>query len=426
MSVGEVARTAAGPLTAALAALLLALAGASGSDGPRSAGGVRLLEALETAPVAVVAVVAEPRRIDAHGHSALLRVETALAGPPPAGATLWIGWEELAASRAPRFSEGERILVALEPLPEASIWATRFPDPRQRAQIFGVAMRGEAFLRAPASSSVDLVQHYLRLAQGERRGATGVALLALLAARSEPPLALGAVELLTRRTELAEQLDAGAASLLVVALLRKDGGDELTAQMLELVARQRPPALRPPLEELAARAELAPPVVFAALAALDPEIDSDRTKRLLAATEPAYRVVAARSASGPDAPELLVRLTRGDPSAEVRAVAVERLVAIRGEAALDPALATLYDAEPSVRGSAARALGSLGARAVPGLRGVVDSGDPDAARAALVALHLTGTPEAKLALEEIAGSHRDEGIRALAEIALGREVGHTH
>jgi len=384
------------------------------------------VEALEAAPTAVVGVVDEPRPIDAHGHTALLRVETSLSGSVPPGATIRIGWEELAASRAPRFAEGERVLVALEPLSGASIWATRLPDPKQRSQVFGVAMRGEAFLRAPSSGSVDLLRHYLKLAPRDREGANGVALLAEVAARSEPPLAVGAVERLARHTALAEQLDADAASVLVAALLRTDAGPELPSQALDLVARQRPPALRAPLEALASRDALAPPVVFAALAALDGEVGPDRTKRLLAASAPAYREVAARNASGPDAPELLARLSRSDPAPEVRAVAVERLVAIGGASALGPALATLHDAEPSVRGSAARALGSLGATAVPGLRDIVDGGDPDAARAALVALHLTGAPEASAALEEIAASHRDEGIRTLAEIALGREVGHVH
>ncbi len=384
------------------------------------------MEALESAPVALVGVVAEPRAIDAHGHGALLRVESSLSGSPPPGALLRIGWEELAASRAPRFAEGERVLIALEPLPGASLWATRFPDPKERSQVFGVAMRGEAFLRSPASGDIDLLRHYLKLAPRDREQALGVALLVELAARSNPPLALGAVERLARHTALAEQLDADAASRLVVALLRSDAGPELSWQLLDLVARQRPPALRAPLEALASGEALAPPVVFAALAALDEEVDPDRTERLLAASAPAYREVAARNASGPDAPELLARLSRSDPAAEVRAVAVERLVALGGISALDPALATLHDAEPSVRGSAARALGTLGASAVPGLRGVVDGGDPDAARAAVVALHLTGASEANLALEEIAESHRDEGIRALAEIALGREVGDRH
>ncbi len=408
------------------ALLALTLAAGAGAEAPRARGGVRLVEALEGAAAAVVGVVSEPRRLDAHGFTAQLRVETALSGALPPGAALRIGWEELAASRAPRFADGERVLVALEPLPGASLWAARIPDPKQRSQTFGVAMRGEAFLRAPSPGSVDLLQHLLKLARADREGAAGVALLAEIAARSEPPLAEGAAERLARHGALAEQLDADAAVALVAALLRTDGGPELGAAMLDLVARQRPPALRPPLDALASQEGLAPPVVFAALAALDGDMGPERRERLLAAEAPAHREVAARHASGPGAAERLARLSRDDPAPEVRAAAIERLVAIAGASAEGPALAALHDAEPPVRGSAARALGSLGAGAVPGLRGVVEGGDPDAARAAVVALHLTGAPEATAALEEIADSHRDEGIRALAEIALGRQVGHRH
>lgn len=409
----------------AVASLLLALVAAAGGE-PRARGGVRLIEALEQAPAAVVGVVSQPRRLDAHGYTAQLRVESALSGPLAPGAAPWIGWEELAASRAPRFAEGERVLLALEPLPGASLWAARIADPEQRSRTFGVAMRGDAFLRAPSAGSVDLLQHWLALAPADREAVAGVALLAEIAARGEPSLAEGAVDRLARHAALAEQLDADAALDLVAALLRTDLGPELAAKILELVARQRPPALRPPLEALASQEGLAPAVVFAALAALDGDIGPERGERLLAAKAPGHREVAARHASGPGATELLERLSRDDPAPEVRAAAVARLVAIAGASAEAPALAALRDAEPSVRGAAARALGSLGATAVPGLRRVVEAGDPDAARAAVVALHLTGAPEATVALEEIAETHRDGSIRALAEVALGREVGHRH
>jgi HEAT repeat protein len=63
---------------------------------------------------------------------------------------------------------------------------------------------------------------------------------------------------------------------------------------------------------------------------------------------------------------------------------------------------------------------------IPGLLQKLDSNDPDAARAAVVALHLTGSPVAAAMLAEIADSHRDEGVRALAAIALGRKIGRVH
>jgi hypothetical protein len=43
----------------------------------------------------------------------------------------------------------------------------------------------------------------------------------------------------------------------------------------------------------------------------------------------------------------------------------------------------------------------------------------------VVGLQLTGSPEATEALALIADSHRDESVRTLAAIALGRKVGHA-
>jgi hypothetical protein len=414
------------PLAAAGAVAALLLVGAAPDEQPRASGGVRLVEALETAPSAVVAVVAEPRRIDAHGFAARLQVESSLAGPVPAGAQIRIAWEELASSRATRFAEGERVLVALEPLPGASIWAARFPDPEARSRTFAVSMRGDAFLRAPSALAVARLEHYLRLAARDREGTNGAALLAEIAALCEPPLAVSAAERLARYEGLDEKLDPAAAALVVRALLRTDAGPALSSALLEVVARERPQALRAPLEALAAREALAPAVVFEALAALDSGVSPARASRLLADASPAHREVAARHARGPDARVELARLARSDPAPAVRAVAVERLLALGGESAVEDGLSALHDPDPGVRGAAARALGSLGASAIPGLRRKVDSSDEDAARAAVVALQLTGSPEATTALAEIADSHRDEAVRALAAIALGRKIGHVH
>jgi hypothetical protein len=404
---------------------VLALVAATADERPRAAGGVRLVEALEAAPAAVVAVVADPRQVDAHGYTARLSVERALTGRVPAGAELRIGWEELASSRAPRFATGELVLVALEPLAGDSIWAKRFPDVQQRANVFGVARRGDAFLRAPSPRAIDRLEHYLKLAPGDREGASGVALLAELAAHAEAPLAVGAAQRLARHPRLEETLDPGAAALVVRALQRTDAGPELSAALLEVIARERPPALRAPLEALAAREEIAPAVVFEALAALDAGVAPAHTARLRSAS-PAHREVAARHASGPTARAELAQLARRDPAPAVRAAAIERLVEIGGASAVDDGLTALHDPDPSVRGAAARALGGLGAESVAGLRRTVEAGDADAARAAVVALQLTGSSEAAAALAEIAETHRDESVRTLARIALGRGIGHEH
>ncbi len=408
------------------AVLALGLVAAAGDERPRAAGGVRLVEALEAAPSAVVAVVAEPRQIDAHGYTARLQVESALAGRVSAGAELHIGWEELASSRVPRFADGERVLLALEPLPGDSIWATRFPDPVLRSRVFGVSMRGDAFLRAPSPRAVERLEHYLKLAASDRDGANGVALLAELAAETEPPLAVGAADRLARNSGLEATLDPSAAALVVRALQRTDAGPALSAALLEMIARERPPAVRAPLEALASSEPLAPAVVFEALAALDSGVAPARAARLLRSASPLHREIAARHASGPAARAELARLVRSDPEPSVRAAAIERLVALGGASAVEDGLSALHDPEPSVRGAAARALGALGGSAVGGLRRTVDSSNADAARAAVVALQLTGGPEAAAVLAEVAESHRDESVRTLAAIALGRRIGHKH
>ncbi|MDX1382932.1 MAG: HEAT repeat domain-containing protein, partial [Thermoanaerobaculia bacterium] len=85
-------------------------------------------------------------------------------------------------------------------------------------------------------------------------------------------------------------------------------------------------------------------------------------------------------------------------------------------------LVALDDPEPAVRASAARALAGLGAPVVPALRHVVDSGSPEAAQAAVGALRWTETSEARRELMEIAAGHPDDGVRALARLALGRPL----
>src|SRR4030095_7305224 len=95
--------------------------------------------------------------------------------------------------------------------------------------------------------------------------------------------------------------------------------------------------------------------------------------------------------------------------------------------AVEDGLSALHDPEPSVRGAAARALGTLGGDAGGGAARAGGSRNAGAAaRAAVVALQLTGSPEAAEVLAEIAESHRDESVRTLAAIALGRQIGHKH
>ena len=411
---------------AALALGLAVFAAAAGAalERPRAAGGVRLVEAAETAPVTVVGHVLEPHSIDQHGYTALLRVEMAVHGPLEPGAEVRIAWEERSTARSARFEQGDRILVSLERLAGASIWQARFPEPTERVKVLGVAMRGDAFLQRPSIGSASVLQHYLALAAEDRDGAAGAGYLVDLALGAELPLAEDALRRFARHARLDAHLGERGGGLLVRALLRPDASDAFQDAIVELIGGRQLESTRPALEALVGTEAPPPAIVFAALARLDGGLSPERTAALLERSPARYREVAARFASGPGADETLARLARSDPAPEVRARAIERLVERRGEEAIDSVLPGLSDPEPAVRGAAVRGLGSLGAPAVPALKRVIEDDDPEAARSALAALALDGGPDARATLQEVAETHPDETLRKLAEIALGRPLGH--
>lgn len=393
----------------------------------RAGGGERLLEAMESAPATVVVEVIETQQLDTHGYAGRLSVESALVGEISPGAELRVAWEELAPSRAPRFARGDRVLVALERLPGASIWLARIPDAELRSQTLAPALRGDAFLRDPAPGSIDVLSHYVKLSRAARGGATGAGHLAALAARAQLPLALSAVERLGRIEALDAAVAGAGAELLVEALLRPDGTPALAEALLALIAAHELASLRPALDARREAAELPPPRVLAALAVLDGGLEPGEASRLLRAEASIeQRRVAARWVRGPEAAALLARVARDDPDPGVRSRAVARLVELEGPEAAEQAAVGLYDPEPAVRASAAQSLGSLGAAAVPELRVVVEFGSPEAARAAVTGLVLTGSPAGNEALVEIAASHPDPGVRKLARFALGEGLGHAH
>jgi HEAT repeat protein len=396
------------------------------ADSVPAAGGVRLIENLERAPLAIVGRVGKPRRLDRHAWEAAFGVERALKGDVGTGTTLHIAWEELALSRPVRFVDGDRVLLCLEQLPAASIWLERIPEAELRHRTLAVVERGDAFLRQPSPGAVNILEHYLALASEQRAGPTGVGYLVQLAEGAEPQLALASVRRLMSVPSLDRQIEAGSASGLVNALVRSDRAPRLEQTILELVERRHLESLRPALEVRARADELPPPAVFTALGLLDDGLAPDRTTRLLDHPAAEYRVTAARHATGERAKEKLASLMIGDPAAEVRAAAVERFVALGGEAAISAAASVLYDPQMSVRSAAAKALATQGSAAVPYLVDVVESGDPEAARAAVAGLRFTETREAHDALRSIIEKHPDPGVRTLAELALGRPIGHEH
>ncbi|MBW1688173.1 MAG: hypothetical protein JRS35_24305 [Deltaproteobacteria bacterium] len=170
----------------------------------------------------------------------------------------------------------------LEPLSGASIWLSRLPDPKQRSKTLGVAMRGDAFLRNPSLGTANLLEHYLALAAADRAGARGVSYLAQLAAVGEIPLAVDVVARLGTRAGLDAELGQTGALQLTSALVRDDATEALQDALVTLIVRHHLVAMQAPLEALAASAELAPPIVYAALAGLEGGLSPERTAQLLA------------------------------------------------------------------------------------------------------------------------------------------------
>jgi hypothetical protein len=407
-------------------ALALVLASPAFAQGVRAAGGVELVAAVERSLVCAVGKTRDVHVIDATGYAGELLVERSLDTDLESGATLRIAWEELARARPPRFAENDRVLVCLDPLPVTTLWRKRYPDPELRSQVLLVANRGGAFLRNPSPGSLDELEHYARLKPDLRAGATGAARLTALAAQAELPIAEDAVERLRARGNLAEQLDPELSAELVRALLRPDASSALQASLLGLVSERRPPSLRAVLETLASRKPPPPGLIYEALGRFDDSLGPERTATLLRDASPDRRAAAARFASGPGVAGELADRLRNDPAAPVRAAAVSRLVQLEGERALGPAIATLSDQDVDVRVAGVRAIASLGAAAVPDLRGAVRAGRQPAASAAIAALHMTRSREAAQALAEIAKSHPDESIRKLAAFTLGEPLGEHH
>jgi hypothetical protein len=408
---------------AAIAAGVALLPGASDAapDGALpAAGSPRLIGILERGPLALVGRIRAPESLDAHGFAAELEVERALVGEAAPGARVALVWEEPARARPPRFADGDRVLVGLEALPQQSIWAERIAEPGRRARTLAVAERGDAFLREPSPGGLLVLEHYLALLPDERAAAPGVGRLAQLAEGAELPLARAAVLRLDALRDLDAALEAASAGRLVAALLREDADAALQRDLLDLFGRHRPRAVRAELERRAS-GDVPDARVIAALGRIEGELGPERTDLLLGSADAELRALGAGHAPATRSRQLAA-LAAADPDAAVRAAAVERLVAVRGDAAIDAALVALEDPDAGVRAAAARSIGGLGARAVPALRHVVDRGSPLAAQAAIAALRGTGSREGHRELREIAAGHPDAGVRAVARLAIGQPL----
>lgn len=424
------------PLAATRSAADPQATGATQGKRPRSSSlaAARLIPAIEGARRVVVGRIGQIEKLDLHSYAAKVWTEVALvsgAAPIAPGTPLGIAWEELSSTRPVRFLENDRVLVCLDLLPTASIWNERVPDPMTRRQTFAVALEGEAYLRDPSGPSLDLLSHYLALPSADRNGEAGSDFLLALIVSGEPPLALSATSRLARVENLGARLSRRGADELVRALLREDADGDLGDAIVTLIRHRGGATLEASLVHALRGRDSAAPLpkhFYAALGVVSGELPNEEEARLLASADPELRAIATRYASGSAANVALRNALSQDPSPVVRAAAIERLLALTGDAALDDALEALADDDALVRNTAARSAAALGASGVAGLRERIfaapetSGGEDDRAAfaraAALGGLGSAG-PEGRAVLVEVARTHPDEALKRLATMALG-------
>ena len=410
-----------------ISALLLAAlpsAGAAAPEAQRARESTRLFEALEAAPLAVVGRIEAAEALDRHGWSASLVVERVLVGEPPGDAAIRVVWEELSSARAPRFAKGDRVLVVLEPLAGGSLWRERIPDVAEHLRTRRVAQKGRAFVRSPSLGSLLQLEHYLALPSAGRAGAAGQGRLLALAAEAERSLAVSAARQLAVRGA-PETFDAAQVPLALQALTRAVREPALEEPLLGWVERARPAGLADAIDRALEAPAPVPPPWLAARARLPGGVGADAIARLLEDASPARRAAAARSAP-PSQQARLASLARSDPAPEVRAAALARYATLAGPDAAETVLAAFGDPDPALRREAAGRAADLGADVVPRLRDVALGWPDPAPETAVLALRLGGSPAAVAVLQELADTHSDDRIRALAALAIGRPLGHAH
>jgi hypothetical protein len=395
------------------AALGLALAA------PMLASGGELLDAVERSPLVVVGTVAKTASLGRTGRTATIEVDRRLT-PGARSQSVEVVWEELGRSLPDRLQPGRRVLLALEPLPTASIWKQRMPDAELRARVHHLAGEGQGFLLRPRAHTLDRLEHWLALAPEARRGDAGRLILAQMVPFADPRLALECVDALDTPA-LERPLSPALTSRVLASLDREEAG---IARALALVLeRRQPPELAPAIEaQVRARGADASASLLYAAGALGVPVASLSAETRLG---PEQRRALTRWRSGPGAVEELARSMIRSADPPVRAAAVERYLELRGIAGLAQAMRVFQDAEPAVRAAAARAIAELGPDAVVPLYEFVERESGDPARAAVATLSSMGS-KAHLALARLADEHADEDIRMLASMAVGRPVGHAH
>jgi hypothetical protein len=401
-------------------ALLAASAALANTAKPRAAPGALLVPA-ERALHVVVGELAAPRALDGEGWSADLVIERALVGGAQRGAKLRVAWEELAPSRSVRFAAGERVLLALETLPNGSLWMARFP----KRDALAISGRGDAFARAPSAATVAALARFLALTRAQREHGAGVEALVEIALRAEFALARQALVRLAGIAGLAAKLGEPGRASLAALLASSERGVPLRAGALALIAQRKLVALSPEVRALVASGgALAAPAVEA-LGALG-ALSAEDARAHAASPDAKLRAAALRGASSALDASRLAALARGDRDANVRAAALAALVRREGPRAADAAVEALFDSDDVVQAAALRALPAFPAEASRLLRARAfgsRADDADAHKLALAGLAQLGR-EGAAVLEEIARDHPREETRELATFLLGRTQPH--
>lgn len=380
-----------------------------------------MLAPAEAAAYVVVGTITALRQLDAQGWAASIAVERALVGGVKPPLHLRIAWEELAPSRAVRFANGARVLLALEALPNGSLWTQRFP----KRDALVVANRGEAFSRETGDASISALASYLALPQTERVDAGGAAALAELARRADSQLALEALARLGALPALATKLGEPGRAALAALLADATRGDELRAAALGVAGRRKLLALAPEARKLAAAGSALAPFAIEALGAMG-ALSREDVQHLAASRDSATRAAVLRGAPGALEAGRLAALAKTDAAGAVRAAALEALVAREGARAADAAVEALFDADADVQAAALRALPAFPAAAAPLLRARVfgaRANDTAAIKPALAGLSQLGRP-GHAVLSEIEQSHPNEELQRLARFLLGRDPAH--
>jgi HEAT repeat protein len=199
----------------------------------------------------------------------------------------------------------------------------------------------------------------------------------------------------------------------------------LAVPLLAWVERTQPGGLAAQLDLGLASDAAAPSTGVRARGLLPGGVAGERLAALLADPSPARRAAAASVAEAGQRDRLRV-LAQGDPAAEVRSTALQRLVQLEGFEALEPVVAAFSDREAAVRGTAAQLAAGLGADAIPRVSEVARGWPSPAPETAVLALDLSTAPAAREALRALADGHADERVRGLAALALGKPMGDAH